>query len=165
MQSENRMKFSDKKMLFVFIFICLSVEVMSWYFTHTSVRDWYPRLIKPSWTPPSWVFGPVWTLLYLMMATSAWLIWKEVDGSKQSLVPYLLFSLQLLLNLLWSALFFVLKSPFLALVDITALWGMILATILAFFPLSWKAALLLLPYLLWVTYALALNFSIWWLNV
>jgi len=124
---------------------------------------WYEQLAKPSWTPPSWIFGPVWTVLYGMMAVAAWLVWKRhgVAGARWVL---LLFAVQLALNGLWSWLFFGQENPGAAMVDIGALWLAILATILAFWRLSRLAAALLVPYLMWVSFAAALNFAIWRLN-
>ena len=121
---------------------------------------WYEALAKPSWNPPNWIFGPVWTVLYGMMAVAAWLVWRR-HGFAGALA---LFVLQLGLNVVWSWLFFGLESPGLAVVDIAALWLAILATILAFRKLSPPAAALLVPYLMWVSFAAALNFTIWRLN-
>jgi tryptophan-rich sensory protein len=125
--------------------------------------DWYAALRKPSWTPPNWLFGPVWTVLYLAMAVAAWLVWRE-GGLRVQTVPLSLFAGQLILNAAWSWLFFGLHRPGAALVDIVALFALILATALAFRPVSPAAAALLLPYLGWVGFATALNAALWWLN-
>lgn len=124
---------------------------------------WYQELAKPAWTPPSWLFGPVWTVLYAMMAVAAWLVWRErgLAGAPWALS---LFVVQLALNTLWSWLFFGMQRPGLAMVDIVALWIAILCTATAFGGTSRVAAVLLVPYLLWVSFAAALNFSIWRLN-
>ena len=125
--------------------------------------DWYEGLMKPALTPPGWVFGPVWTLLYTMMGVAAWLVWKQ-RGFAGAAPSLLLFFLQLGLNALWSYLFFGLKNPGLALLDIVALWLAILATLIAFFRHHRTAGQLLLPYLLWVSFAVYLNLQFWRLN-
>ncbi len=124
---------------------------------------WYAELDKPSWNPPSWVFGPVWTALYATMGVSAWLVWRErgLSGARGALT---LFDVQLALNAAWSWLFFGLQRPGLAFAEIVALWLAIVATLAAFARHSRPAAWLLSPYLAWVTFAAALNFAIWRLN-
>jgi benzodiazapine receptor len=124
---------------------------------------WYGTLDKPFFTPPASVFGPVWMVLYLSMAVSAWLVWRR-EGFSGAQAAMALFSAQLVLNLLWSVIFFGLEAPGLALVEIVALWTAILLTILAFSKISRAAGWLLVPYLAWVTFATALNAGIWWLN-
>jgi|GEM_PF-228620 tryptophan-rich sensory protein len=125
--------------------------------------DWYPTLTKPAWTPPDWVFGPVWTLLYILMAVAAWLVWRKAGfaGARLALVLYFV---QLALNAAWSGLFFGLRSPAAGLVDILLLWMVIAATLVAFARHSAVAAGLLVPYFVWVSYAAALNFAIWRMN-
>lgn len=127
---------------------------------------WYAQLAKPAWTPPAWLFAPVWTVLYGMMAVAAWLIWREwrERGFGEAGPALLLFVVQLGLNSAWSGLFFGLRRPGLALVDIVALWVAIGITVIAFWRVRRAAALLLVPYLLWVTFAAALNFAIWRMN-
>jgi tryptophan-rich sensory protein len=142
---------------------CLLVGVSGSLVTATSVREWYPYIQKPSWTPPSAVFGPVWTMLYLLMGVSAWLIWRNTEGSARR-PALLIFVTQLVLNGTWSFLFFGLRSPGWAALEIVLLWSSIVATMLAFARISRLAASLLLPYLLWVSYAAALNTAIWNLN-
>lgn len=149
--------------LVISLLICYAVAAGGSVFTATSVRDWYPTLIKPSWTPPSWLFGPVWTLLYTMMAVAAWLVWRR-HGEAPVGLALGIFGVQLALNFAWSLLFFGLHRPDLAMLDIVALWLSILATIIIFYRLSTLAALLLIPYLLWVTFASALNYALWHLN-
>jgi translocator protein len=124
---------------------------------------WYQELAKPAWTPPSWLFAPVWTVLYGMMAVAAWIVWRQqgVAGAPAALSSFVA---QLLLNTLWSWLFFGTQRPDLAMLDIMALWIAILLTAGAFWGRSRVAALLLVPYLLWVSFAAALNWSIWRLN-
>jgi translocator protein len=125
--------------------------------------DWYARLQKPAWNPPNWIFGPVWTALYTMMAVAAWFVWKR-GGFAAQLIALSLFLLQLLINALWSPLFFGLRNPALAFVDIVMLWLALLATVVAFWRVRPLAGALLVPYLTWVTFASALNFAIWRLN-
>jgi benzodiazapine receptor len=125
--------------------------------------EWYAQLAKPAWNPPSWIFGPVWTALYAMMAVAAWLVWRE-DGFRARARPLGLFLLQLTLNAAWSPLFFGLKSPALAFVVIVLLWRAILATLQAFWRANRISGALLLPYLGWVTFAAVLNFTLWRLN-
>ena len=125
--------------------------------------EWYAGLVKPTLTPPAWIFGPVWTLLYVMMAAAAWLVWRRY-GWANAIVPLGLFLGQLALNALWSYLFFGLQRPGLALLDIVALWLAILVTFMAFWRSQPPAGLLLLPYLLWVSFATYLNFQFWRLN-
>ena len=147
----------------LFVAVCLGAGSLGAIFTAGSVRDWYPTLQKPLWNPPSWVFGPVWTILYLMMAIAAWLVWRkrEFIGVNSSLA---LFAFQLILNVLWSPLFFGLKNPLAGLLDIVPLWAAILATLIAFWKISPVAGVLLVPYWLWVSFATVLNFTIWKLN-
>ncbi len=125
--------------------------------------DWYRGLVKPSWRPPDWLFGPVWLVLYLSIAVSGWLVWRQagLDGAALALAIYVV---QLVLNGLWSAIFFGLRRPDLALVEIICLWLAILATIAAFFPVDQMAAYLLIPYACWVAFAVILNYRIWRLN-
>jgi tryptophan-rich sensory protein len=125
--------------------------------------EWYAGLRKPSWNPPNWVFGPVWTALYTLMAVAAWLVWRR-GGFRAQRVALALYLLQLGLNALWTPLFFGLKSPGLAFAEIVLLWGALLATIVAFWKAQRFAATLLLPYLAWVTFATVLNFALWRLN-
>lgn len=125
--------------------------------------EWYESLNKPSWNPPNWIFGPIWTVLYLMMAVSAWLVWRE-RGWQDARGALMIFGVQLVLNACWSWLFFGRYRPDLALVDIVLLWLAIGVTIRAFWPINRIAAYLLVPYWLWVSFATALNFTLWRLN-
>lgn len=143
-------------------------------FTAFLVKTWYPMLIKPSLNPPDWVFGPVWTILFLFMGIAAYYVWStsakatggQVSGRKNKNVKVALaiFVGQLVLNTLWSILFFGLHRQDLALVEIVILWLAILATIISFYRISKTAAWLLVPYILWVSFAAYLNYSIWSLN-
>ncbi len=128
-----------------------------------SIDGWFETLNKPSWNPPSWLFGPVWTTLYAMMAVAAWLVWRH-GGWKSQRVALGLFVLQWALNAAWTPLFFGMQRPDLALIDIVLLWLAITATIVAFWRVSTLASVLLLPYLAWVSFAAFLNFTIWRMN-
>lgn len=162
-QSPREGSVSQWLVLALFVLICLGTAGLGAAWTNLSVGDWYATLNKPSWNPPKWVFGPVWTALYIGMAVAAWLVWRK-NGLADAWLPLLLFGLQLFLNAAWSALFFGLRSPDLAFADIILLWIAILATIIAFGRVSSMAATLLVPYLAWVSFATALNWSIWRLN-
>jgi benzodiazapine receptor len=129
--------------------------------TVPAIDSWYARLAKPSWTPPGYLFGPVWTALYLAMAVAAWLVARKAGLASP---PIRWFVIQLVLNAAWSWLFFGLKRPVIAFVDIVLLWSAILATLIAFRPWSLTASLLLAPYLAWVSFAAALNLAIWRMN-
>ncbi|AFL83503.1 tryptophan-rich sensory protein [Belliella baltica DSM 15883] len=130
--------------------------------TISSVGSWYQSINKPFFNPPSWIFGPTWTVLYIMMGVSLFLIWKSNHPFKKKALW--LFAIQLLLNAIWSPAFFGLESPILGLLVIVPLWVMILVCIRAFFPIDIWASYLLIPYLLWVSFATVLNASIWYLN-
>ena len=125
--------------------------------------EWYASLNKPSWNPPSWIFGPVWSLLYLLMAVAAWRVWMHGGwrGQKGALRLYLI---QLVLNALWTPLFFGLRQPGWAFVEILMLLAAVIATMLAFFKVSRLAGSLLVPYALWVAFASCLNGTLWWMN-
>jgi translocator protein len=150
--------------LFGFIVLCLGAGGLGGYATSSSVTSWFPTLVKPAWNPPGWLFGPVWTTLYIMMAVAMWLVWKTDPTWTRIKPAAILFGSQLLLNVAWSFLFFGARSPGLALIDIIALWLAIVATIYAFYQHSKWAAWLLIPYLAWVSFASVLNFTIWRLN-
>lgn len=149
--------------LILWLAVCLGVGSAGAVFTARSVGTWYPLLVKPSWNPPGWVFGPVWTTLYVMMALAAWLVWRR-RGFRGGAAAFGWFALQLALNALWSPLFFGLQNPRAALVDVVLLWAAIAGTVIAFWKRSRPAGILLLPYWLWVSFAAALNFAIWRLN-
>lgn len=126
--------------------------------------SWYAGLAKPPFNPPSWVFGPVWTVLYVLMAVAAWLIWKDRGSVVAAAAPLAAWLTQLVLNALWSWLFFGLHRMDLALVDIVALWFAIVVTIALFWRVLHAAAWLLVPYLAWVSFAMVLNGALWRLN-
>jgi tryptophan-rich sensory protein len=132
-------------------------------FASIKAQSFYALLTQPSWAPPPWVFGPVWTMLYAMMAVAAWLIWRS-GGFQKNRTALILFFVQLGLNALWSWLFFAWQLGALAFAEIILLWVFILATLITFWKIRPLAGALLLPYLLWVSFAAALNFSLWQLN-
>ena len=128
-----------------------------------AVVHWYSTLDKPSWNPPNWLFGPVWTLLYVLMGTAAYLVWEKTkDSARRSVL--VIYGVQLVLNAAWSIIFFTFKQPALAFGEIILLWIAIVATIIVFWRIRPLAGVLLLPYLAWVSFASALNLSIWLLN-
>jgi tryptophan-rich sensory protein len=143
--------------------VCLAAADLGAWFTFQSLATWYAELKKPAFQPPGWVFAPVWTALYVAMAVAAWLVWRQRKRTP-ALYPLLLFAMQLSLNVAWSYTFFYLRRPELALADIILLWLAIAATMSAFWHSSRVAGWLLLPYLLWVSFAAVLNYSIWTLN-
>ena len=158
------MTFSDRKKLIFSIFICLFTGFIGSFFTTPAIPTWYAMLQKPSFAPPNWLFFPIWTALFIMMGISLFLVWQKGLEDKKVKTAIYIFVAQLILNILWSVAFFGLRSPILGLVEIIILWIAILATILSFMKLSKTAAYLLIPYILWVSFAAFLNFSIWGLN-
>lgn len=141
------------------------VGILSSLVTMPAVGDWYTTIAKPSWTPPDWVFAPVWIVLYTLMGIALYLVWNEGAQKPDVRKGIIWFDVQLTLNFLWSLVFFGLKSPGLAFVVIIALWVAIVVTMGIFWELKKKAAAaLLVPYILWVTFALTLNAQIWFMN-
>lgn len=132
--------------------------------TASSVETWYPTLEKPWFTPPNWLFAPAWITLYTLMGIAAYLVWREGWGDSAVKVALVAYGIQLVFNAAWSPAFFGLRSPSIGLAVIVPLWFAIVATIYLFGRVSTTAAWLLAPYILWVTYATALNFEIWRLN-
>ena len=145
------------------ITLCLLAGGLGAIATTPEIDGWYRTIEKPSWNPPSYVFGPVWTMLYILMGVAAWLVCKQ-DGFKAAKIPLVLFGVQLIFNVGWSWIFFGLHQPGWAFAEILVLWVAIAATVIAFFKTSQPAGWLMLPYWVWVTFASALNFSIWQLN-
>lgn len=146
----------------IILIICLAAGLFGSLLTAPAIPAWYSALEKPFFTPPDWLFAPVWTFLYVLMSISATLVWRS--GHTETRNALGIFSVQLILNALWSWAFFGLRSPFVGLIEIIFLWIAILVTIKAFFRISRTAGYLLIPYILWVTLALLLNFFIWRLN-
>lgn len=145
------------------VVLCQIVGLSSTPFTISSIPTWYATLIKPGFTPPNWIFGPVWTLLYAMMGVALYIVWTTKTKQDKS-AAYLAFYTQLILNFFWSYIFFSLHYKFAALVEILLLWGFIAYTIMQFRAISKLAGNLLIPYLLWVSFATYLTASIWYLN-
>lgn len=145
-----------------FLVLCFAAAALGGWLTAESVDTWYRALEKPVWTPPSWLFGPVWTALYAAMGVAAWRVWRTADARRKPAVS--LFVAQLALNVAWSGLFFGLREPGLALIEIVALLALIVWTTWAFERVDRAAAGLMVPYLLWVVYAFTLNAGLWWLN-
>jgi benzodiazapine receptor len=144
---------------------CLAVGYFSGIVTRSSIETWYPTLVKPSFNPPNWVFAPVWSMLFIMMGVAAGLIWDRIEAEKETVRKALIFFvIQLALNALWSFLFFGLKNPMLAGLEIIILWLMIYETYIQFTKINKIAGYLFIPYLLWVSFATILNGTIWWLN-
>jgi benzodiazapine receptor len=153
--------------LCAFLALVFAISALSSLVTMPAVTGWYKTINKPSWTPPDWVFGPVWTTLYIMIAVSGWRVWQRITGDVVTRIkhPALRFYwAQLALNFLWSFLFFAWWLPALAAVDILLMLAAIALTISAFRPIDKPAAWLLVPYLLWVSYASTLNIGIVILN-
>lgn len=146
-----------------FLVLSFAASTIGGLATYPAIPDWYQNLEKPSWTPPNSVFGPVWTALYIFMAVAAWLVWKR-GGWAAHRGALTLWVVQLVLNALWSILFFGMRNPALGLGGIALLWLAILATLIAFWKVSRPAGALMVPYLAWVSYASALNFAVWSLN-
>ncbi len=144
---------------------CLVIGYFSGMVTRSAIVTWYPTLVKPSFNPPNWIFAPVWSMLYIMMGIAAGLVWNRIEFEKELVKKALiLFAIQLALNALWSYLFFGLKNPMLAGIEIVLLWLMIFETYSKFVKINKIAGYLFIPYLLWVSFAMVLNGSIWWLN-
>jgi len=158
------MKGSDILKVVFSILICQGAGFLGSLATTPSIGAWYKTLAKPSFSPPNAVFGPVWITLYLMMSISLFLVWRQWGAAKGVRPALIIFFVQLALNTLWSVLFFGLHQPGWAFLEIVVLWLFILLTLIVFWRLSRAAGLLLLPYLLWVSFASALNFAIWRLN-
>jgi len=157
MQLNNTLK------LIISIILTVGLGSLGGLFTIAEIPTWYAGLNKPSFNPPNWIFGPVWTTLYLLMGISFYLIWK-LPSSKSRTQAIFVFFIQFILNFCWSILFFSMHQIGWAFVEIIAMWILILLTILQFRKHSIPAAVLLIPYLLWVSFASLLNWSIWLLN-
>lgn len=142
------------------ILICQMAGVIGSIFTTPSISTWYEQIQKPDIRPPNWAFGPVWITLYTLMGISLYWVLNE----KNVRIPVIFFSIQLVLNAIWSIIFFGLQNPFYAFIEIIILWIAILLTIISFYKVSRKAGLILLPYIIWVTIATILNYYIWILN-
>lgn len=150
--------------LILWIFICELAGLVGSVFTISAIPTWYVGLVKPALNPPSWVFGPVWTILYALMGVAAFLVWKQGWGRKDVKVALGFFGAQLAANTIWSIIFFGGRNPFYALIDIVVLWVLVLLTIVTFYRIAKPAAYLLVPYICWVSFATYLNYMIYVLN-
>lgn len=159
-----KMGLNDYIKLTIAVVVSESAGIIGAIFTTPSIDSWYIGLIKPALNPPAWIFGPVWTILYFLMGVAAFLIWRKGWERKDVKIALGIFAGQLILNTLWSIIFFGLHSPSLAFVEIIFLWLAILTTIIVFAKISRAAAWLLAPYILWVSFAAYLNYAIWILN-
>jgi len=157
------MKLTDIIKLVVSIILCQMAGFLGSLFTIPAIPTWYKTLNKPFFSPPNWIFSPVWISLFVLMGISLFFIWQR-PGHPKFKAALIFFFVQLILNIFWSVAFFGLRSPLLGLIDIMFLWIAILLTILNFFKVSKFAGALLIPYLLWVSFATLLNFSLWILN-
>ncbi|VFJ14492.1 TspO/MBR family protein [Candidatus Nitrosocosmicus franklandus] len=146
------------------IIICQSAGIFGSLFTFDSISDWYVTLEKPAFAPPNWIFGPVWITLYFLMGLSLYIVWKDELKSKTRNAFFVVFGIQLILNALWSFLFFGLRSPFLGLLDIILLDIMVIVTIIYANSISKLAMILLIPYLIWIVFASFLNYVIFLVN-
>lgn len=160
----NLMKIASISRLIVSILVCQLAGIVGSAFTRASIPTWYATLQKPAFTPPNWLFAPVWFFLYLLMGIAAYLVWNKGIQNRGVSIALSIFGIQLVLNIFWSFFFFKLQSPLYGFVEIVILWLAILLTILYFLKISRTASLLLLPYLFWVSFAAVLNFYIMKLN-
>lgn len=150
--------------LIISIAICQSAGIIGSIFTISAIPTWYSFLNKPSFSPPNWIFGPVWTLLYTLMGISLYLIWQKGIEKKEVKRAINFFGIHLVVNALWSIIFFGLRNPLMGLVFIIILWALIIVVIDRFQRIDKRAAVLLLPYFAWVSFATVLNYTIWQLN-
>ena len=150
--------------LIISILIPVAVGAVSGFFTSSEIPGWYQTINKPTWNPPSWLFGPVWTTLYVMMGVALSLIWKSDASQSVKKTAIILFAVQLVFNFFWSFIFFNQHQIGWAVVEIITMWIFILLTIFAFAPINKIAAWLLVPYISWVSFATILNYTIWQLN-
>jgi len=158
------MKINNALKLIIAIVVSELAGVIGSVFTVSAIPGWYAGLVKPALNPPNWVFGPVWTTLYALIGIAAFLVWKNGWEKNEVKAALGVFGLQLFLNTTWSIVFFGLHNPGWALLNIIILWIAIVWTMTVFYRISKPAAYLLLPYILWVSFALYLNCSIWMLN-
>jgi benzodiazapine receptor len=159
-----RMKQGDLKSLLAAVVLPEAVGSVGGLATASSVNGWYRHILKPSWNPPSWVFAPVWTTLYLMMGIASWLVWRERETNPESSSALKFYGVQLALNAAWTPLFFGWRKIGWAALEIGVMWAAILGTAVRFYRVRPLAGFLLLPYTLWVTFATVLNATIWRLN-
>jgi len=151
--------------LIISVLVCQGAGIVGSLFTTSAISTWYVTIQKPSFNPPNWIFAPVWTLLFLLMGISLYLVWSKGLKDKKIKTALFIFGIQLVLNIFWSFLFFGLQSPLYAFIEIIIFWLAISLTIISSYKISKLAAYLLLPYILWVSFASVLNFSILILNL
>ncbi|MFA5130999.1 MAG: TspO/MBR family protein [Patescibacteria group bacterium] len=158
-------KFKNFYLFIISLVLPLLIGYLGSLVTTPAISTWYVTLVKPAFiTPPNWLFGPVWTLLYIMMGIALFLVLKQGKDKLHFRAAWLSFGAQLFLNLYWSLLFFYIKSPMLAFYAIISLWSMIFVNIYYFYQIKKAAAYIMIPYIVWVTFAAALNYGIWYLN-
>lgn len=160
----RKYRMPDILRLIISVVICEIAGMIGSVFTRPAIPTWYAALAKPPFTPPAWIFGPVWLTLYALMGVALFIVWRQGAAVLHVQRGLALFALQLLLNILWSAVFFGMRSPMQGLIVIVLLWLAILATILQFGKVSELASALLIPYIVWVSFAAMLNLSIFVLN-
>ena len=158
------MRFNNTAKLLIAIGVSELAGIIGSLFTSSAIPNWYSTIEKPALNPPPWVFGPVWTTLYALMGIAAFLVWKRGWEKKEVKLALGMFGIQLFLNAIWSIIFFGMQNPGWALVDILFLWFAIVLTMVLFYKISKPAMYLLIPYILWVSFATYLNYAIWILN-
>lgn len=158
------MRIKDAAALAGFVICAQAAGIVGSFFTISAINEWYAFLLKPDIAPPNWVFGPVWTTLFLLMGVAAYMVWRNSAATRDARVALSIFVVQLALNTLWSLIFFGQKNLGGALIEIIFLWIAIAATVWSFSRVSKMAALLLVPYIAWVSFAAYLNYLIWTLN-
>ena len=159
-----KIKSMSYKRLIISLALPQLAGIVGAFFTSPAIPGWYANLIKPSFSPPNWLFGPVWITLYILMGISVYLIWQKIKQNKKAVGTLWLFWTHLFFNAIWSIIFFGLQNPGLAFINIIIIWLMIVVLIIKFWRINRWAAYLLIPYLLWVSFASALNCFIWYLN-
>ena len=153
----------DWKKLIICIILCELFGSIGSIFTMPAIGSWYATLVKPEWTPPNWLFGPVWITLFALMGIALYIVWQK-SSKKNQKTAISVFGIQFGLNIVWSLLFFGLKNPLAGFVEIIMLWIAILINIIVFYRIDKRAGYVLIPYLVWVTIASVLNYSVWMLN-
>ncbi len=161
----DSMKVQNPVALVAAVVSCIVLGSLGGIVTITGPGSWYALLAKPAFSPPGWLFAPVWTLLFILMGISLWMVWNKGAGRRNVRIALGIFAVQFAFNIAWSFLFFGMQSPFLGLVDILILWVLILATIVCFYRVQRTAAYLLIPYILWVSFASFLNYTIYVMNL
>jgi translocator protein len=160
----NNFSVKEIPKLIVSILIVFAAGAVGTVYTLKEITTWYVTLAKPSWTPPNWAFGPIWSTLYVLMGIALFLVWREGLDRKDVRIAILVFAVQLVLNVLWSIIFFATHNIFGGLIFVIMLWISILINIIVFYRISKPAGLILIPYLIWVSIASYLNYSVFLLN-